>query len=838
MNQENKSIRIRLLFYIILTSSIITFLFILLLLWTDLQDNLRVADNQVDQMESTVIPALTNSLWKFDESQIRISMESLLSLPKVIHVELSWQETQTGIHKIELGEKGDKVYTDNAIRHHDLVINANNTEDYYLGKLVLTTSDEIAYNNLYKSAFYIVLLQSLKTLLISAIILFIIRQILTRHILDISRQSSTIKLSNIDGVFSLNRKPNVVDDELDEVVNALNQMRLRIKEGVDQKQMTETALALEIENSREKEKLAFAAAKSDQEKSLFLASISHEIRTPMNTIMGFTHLLSNANLKDNERRQLNYIDKSARSLLLLINDILDMSKLDEGKADVESIAFYFADVIEMSIATFSGQAKEKHLLFDVSMEAAVPQRVWGDQNRLQQILNNLVSNSLKFTRQGKVTVNISVVDVASLRQEKVASKENQQLDSVYIQFSVNDTGVGIEPDYIPRIFDVFSQADPSTTRQYGGTGLGMPIVYKLVKLLGGDITVDSNFSGGTDTENDVAVKPEASVNTGARINTGTRISTGTTVKFTLPFCICTDSDVAQMQVAEPTVKAYKLQDCRILVADDVAMNQALMVSMLESMGAKVSVADDGKSAVNKVSHEQYDLLLIDIQMPEMNGFEATRQIRQQAGAVGNLPIIALTANVMDGVREQCIAAGMNDFLAKPFDPDILYKKIQDCLALSMTSSQRFAAAVAKQTEQMPRTSASLDAAPDATHDLSLPGIDVARGLKRWPNNQSEYFSHLLEFLDEIRTSSAEIDECLEGNQLQELKTLAHKISGSASFLALEGLATAAATIETTIFESSQVTSLMLEQYSQAVLEVLDNRQAINKMANLANAMVS
>ncbi|MGJ8680225.1 response regulator [Paraglaciecola sp.] len=799
MKTINKSIRVRLLFYIIAASSIITFLFILLLLWTDLQDNLSDADSQVDQMESTVIPALKGSLWKFDESQIRISMESLLSLPNVIHVELNWNETQTGDQKIELGEKESQTYSDNAIRQHDLVIKGNNAEDYYLGELILTTSDENAYNNLYKSAFYITVLQSLKTILISVIILFIIRQVLTRHILDISNQSKKINLSNLKGVFSLNRKTNNIDDELDEVVSALNQMRLRVMQGIEQKLITESALAKEIENSLEKEKLAFAAKQSDQDKSLFLASISHEIRTPMNTIMGFTHLLKKADLKEDDRRHLNYIEKAANSLLLLIDDILDISKLDVGKADVESIPFYFDDVIEMAAATFSHQAKEKNLLLGFTVEKSVPPKVYGDQNRLQQILNNLLSNALKFTHQGSVNVNVTCIDCQNCQIQSVdKGDEKNQAQEQQIQFTVTDTGVGIDPDYIPKIFEVFTQEDASTTRRYGGTGLGMPIVYKLVKLMRGEITVESQVAG---------VNPNA--------------KTGSRITFTLPFSVCADFESEELQLDEQVATEYKLQGYHILVADDVEMNQALMVSMLQSVGAQVSVAENGKAALEQVKQQQYDLLLMDIQMPEMNGFEVANRIRQLNDEVANIPIIALTANVMHGVKKQCIAAGMNDFLSKPFDPDTLYKKIQSCLSSAAKSSDSTFSNKAAEGQVLP----TLD-------DRVWSGINVAKGMKRWPNNPSEYFPYLLEFLAEIRHSRAQIDKYLENNQLEDLKTLVHKISGSASFLALDCLSTTASLIEKTIFESNQVTGLMLEQYSKALKEVLDNQQKVEKRAKL------
>jgi signal transduction histidine kinase len=366
MSKRKKSIRLKLLFYIIVASSLITFLFILLLLWADLKSNIKVADMQVNQMEQTIIPSLKGSLWKFDESQIRISLESFLSLPSVIHVELNWNEAQSGDHKIEMGSKEGIVIHGDAIRHHDLIYKATNTEEYHLGELIITTSDKSAYSNLYKNAIYIALLQSLKTLLISFIILLIFQKVLTRHILDIAKQSKKLSLSSLDNAFTLKRKKRFknVDDELDEVVNALNQMRVQIQEDVDQKQKTAVALAAEIENSREKEKQAFAAQKSDEDKSLFLASISHEIRTPMNAILGFAHLLKNASLKDGDKRYVDYIDRSANSLLLLINNILDMSKLEADKADVESIPFYFEDLVEMVNATFEEQANKKNLLFD------------------------------------------------------------------------------------------------------------------------------------------------------------------------------------------------------------------------------------------------------------------------------------------------------------------------------------------------------------------------------------------------------------------------------------------------------------------------------------------
>jgi signal transduction histidine kinase/CheY-like chemotaxis protein len=800
MGQKKQSIRLKLLFNIIVTSSVITFLFILLLLWADLKSNIKVAEAQVNQMEKTIIPALKGSLWKFDESQLRISLESFLSLPSVIHVELQWNEEQSGLHRIEMGKKEGVAVLDDAIRRHDLIYKATNTEEYHLGELIITTSDQSAYRNLYKNAIYITLLQSLKTFLLSFFILLIFQKVLTRHILTIAKQSKKVNLSNLNNEFSLNRNNGKVD-ELDEVVNALNQMRVQIQQDIDQKQKAAATLAFEIEKSREKEKQAFAAQKSDEDKSLFLASISHEIRTPMNAILGFAYLLKSADLKEGDKRYVDYIGRSAHSLLLLINNILDISKLEADKADVARVPFYFDDVIDMVNATFTEQAKKKNLVFDCAIESLVPNRVCGDQNRLRQILNNIVSNAIKFTDKGKVKVSISCI------KSSIASEKNIDTNTTFnIQILVNDSGIGMSPAYLPKIFEVFSQDDISTTRQYVGTGLGMSIVEKLVTLLGGEINVES------------------------------MVDVGTTVKVTLPFTTCTDDESVQESLALESKREFKPLNCQILVADDAEINQALMISMLESMGAQVSIAGNGKIAVEKVTQGEFDLVLMDIQMPVMNGFEAAKAIRQHNGAVSQLPIIALTANAMSGFNDKCLKAGMDDFLCKPFEPETLYKKISEHLLLDKAFMLN--ANLSSTTQYLKKTNAS-DVA-------ELPGINISLGMKRWPHNINEYFIHLLAFIDEIKNSGAVVNDFLKLEQYSELKAFIHKISGSASFLALDNIAQVAADIEQTMHcfendlsdnsknDSNKITPMMIEQYNMAVSEAINLKTYIERMRDLAN----
>jgi signal transduction histidine kinase/CheY-like chemotaxis protein/HPt (histidine-containing phosphotransfer) domain-containing protein len=769
-----KSIRTRLLFYIVIASSVIAFAFILLLLWTNLQNNLDAADTRIEQMEVTVIPAIKGSLWKFDEDQLRISMESFLSLPEVIHVELSWQEAGSGIHRLALGEKPEDSDADRTVatRHHELIHQVENGEQYPLGELVLTTSAESSYTKLYKDAIYIALLQSLKTLLLSAIILFIFQRILTRHILDIAQQSRKINLSNLSTVFSLNRKKKAHDshDELDEVVSSLNEMRQQIKDDIHLMQETDAQLASEIEKSREKEKLVFAAKKSDEEKSLFLASISHEIRTPMNAIMGFVHLLRDEDLSDTPREYIDYIDKSANSLLILIDHILDMSKLDAGKVELESIPFQITNVLDVSLATFSKQTEDKSLEFTFDVNESVPKYLWGDQTRLQQILNNLISNAIKFTERGKIEVRINNAN---------SGVDDTAGDILNLEFTVKDSGIGIDPEYLPNLFDVFTQEDASTTRRYGGTGLGMPIVSKLVKLMGGDMAVESI------------------------------VDSGTQVTFTLPFKPCTDVDYAQHNPTPRSASLPQYVDCHILVADDAEINQALMVSMLKNFGARVSVAENGQEVVEKVNREHFDLVLMDIQMPVMNGFEAAQKIREQ-DQFKHLPIIAITATVVEGFKDLCINAGMNDYLSKPFNPDELFEKIQN--------------SVAKDKKLRRNTKIIKDRAQD--HPEQLPGVDIATGLKRWPNDENEYFSKLLEFIEEIRDSRSQIGKLMELQEYTELRSYVHKITGSAAFLALDDLSETAAIIEKAILTTRPVTEMMLEQYSLSVTEVIENQDKI------------
>ena len=386
-------------------------------------------------------------------------------------------------------------------------------------------------------------------------------------------------------------------------------------------------LIVQKEEKNRAERATLVAEEATKSKQQFLSNMSHEIRTPMNAIIGFTNVILKTDLNEKQREYLNAIKTSGDSLIVLINDILDLAKVDAGKMTFEKIPFKLSTCISSLLLLFNEKIKENNLELVRHYNGSIPEVLLGDPVRLQQIILNLLSNAVKFTTAGKITVDVCLVE--------------EDTENATIEFSIADTGVGIPENKIEAIFDYFQQADSKTTRLFGGTGLGLPIVKQLVEAQGGKLTVKS------------------------------KVGEGSTFSFIMSF-IKTD-----IKIKTETDSGVELEDriknVKVLVAEDVLLNQLLMRTILEEFGFEIDMADNGRIAIEKLQKNKYDVILMDLQMPEMNGFEATEHIRKNMNS--KIPIIALTADVTAVNVERCKNVGINDYISKPVDERLLYNKI-------------------------------------------------------------------------------------------------------------------------------------------------------------------
>lgn len=611
--------------------------------YTEYRRERAALQQQTDFITSSHIEGIRKGLWDLDREQLLLQLKGIMNFSNVNAVMLHAADWQDDIVVGDLPTQTAQTYGTTFDIYY--VDRDGQQTDRLLGQLTVYHDLVAIQAKLLRSAIEIALFQSGLVLINGLLLLLIVHFMVTRHLEYMARYTRSVGAGNLTQTLRLPHKPKLVQaDEIDAVVNALNEMREAILEDIKQKDRIEAELRFHRDQLQEQvlrrtqrlQDAKEAAEQANRAKSQFLATMSHEIKTPLNGILGMVELLQRTTQTPiQQQEKLAAIYQSGDALLEILNGLLDYARLEEGMYSPEISDFSIHELVASTSLLFSAQAEAQktEMVLNISDELAPCYR--GGAGALRQILSNLVSNAIKFTKQGCVTISV------------IPANDPEHSDGVI--FEVEDTGIGIPEQYLAQLFERFSQADESITRRFGGTGLGLAITSQLVKALQGEIGVSSDVGQGS---------------------------------IFWVYVPLTPLQQPCLAPVEPENLAAPLPPMTILLVEDTPINQTVTLELLAQEGHQVTLAEDGEQALSAAQKQQFDLILMDIHLPNMSGIEIASHIRNHSGPNQFTPLIALTANVQPANVQKCHEAGFRAVLPKPFNSDMLLKAIR-----SQTSSE-------------------------------------------------------------------------------------------------------------------------------------------------------